>query len=311
VTIVELYLSLKDAYRDTKDYTRSVARLKHALARLGPPTASVDIITTQALDRLVSDMRAEGYNNKTINRYLAVVSRSLRWLYDRDLIPKRPKVPKLSEGHGRLAYLTEEQAKALCVWLDDHNYGDVCIVTMVLLATGFRITELLSRTTEHLQQTEDGSYWLMLDVGETKNNQARAGYLSSDLGASLAYLIRHSGTPAYRTVLEGLAKASVALGFPSKVTPHVLRHTTASMLTAKGIPTATVKEYLGHKSIITTLKYTHVQRASLREAASTLEVNKGRAGVVSGHRICSPLRSHSATRPRVYQGNTQDQPKKG
>jgi integrase len=268
--LAELFLALKEDYSTTKDASRSIARLRNALERLGPPTHLVSQITTRDLDKLVSDMRSEGFSPKTINRYLAVISRSIQWAVDREFIPKKPKIPLLSEGPGRLDYLTESDAALLCDWLNTHGYREVAVVTKALLATGFRINELLSRGPKHLAKGDDG-YWLTLETGETKNDQPRAAWLSEALGASLAGLMNNR-LPSYREILEGLSRASKALSLPFKVTPHVLRHTTATRLTAKGVPTAIVKDYMGHKSLATTLRYTHVQRSDLQQAARLLDV---------------------------------------
>jgi integrase/recombinase XerC len=309
-TLGQLFYALKSDYSDTKDAARSIARLRNALERLGPPIHQVSLVTTRDLDKLVSDMRSEGFSPKTINRYLAVISRSLQWAYEREVILKKPKIPLLQEGPGRLDYLTEVDSERLCGWLLEHGYLRVAVVTQVLLATGFRINELLSRGPKHLASTtgDDGArgYWLVLETGETKNGQPRAAWLSEDLGASLAGLM-NAGLPSYREILEGLSRASKGLSLPFKVTPHVLRHTTATRLTAKGVPTAIVKDYMGHRSLATTLRYTHVQRSDLQQAARLLtpgrDVTSGKQEVsssttlVTTGRICSPLRSHSATRP--------------
>jgi type 1 fimbriae regulatory protein FimB len=46
------------------------------------------------------------------------------------------------------------------------------------------------------------------------------------------------------------------LGFP--VHPHILRHACGFALANKGVDTRTVQDYLGHKSIQHTVKYTQL-----------------------------------------------------
>jgi site-specific recombinase XerD len=55
------------------------------------------------------------------------------------------------------------------------------------------------------------------------------------------------------------------------VTWHKLRHTFASRLIASGVDVVTVKELLGHSSIVTTMRYTHPQLDSKRNAVAKLE----------------------------------------
>jgi site-specific recombinase XerD len=264
--------SVSLTYRGTKDERKSVTRLQAALSLLGSSDRRIDTIRTVDLDGLVSTMRRKGLSDKTINRHLATVSKALNWAYDRELILRKPKIPKLSEGSGKITYLTEEQEDRLYQWLITNDYPHVATVVRLLVATGFRVSELLSRTKGDLSRADEGGggYWLRLERGQTKNNEPRAAWLSEALGSSLADLL-DQGLPSYRTILESLREASVAAGIGFRVTPHVLRHTTATRLTSRGVPTAVVKEYLGHRAIQTTLKYAHVTKDSLRSAAHRLQ----------------------------------------
>src|SRR5262249_8805094 len=63
-----------------------------------------------------------------------------------------------------------------------------------------------------------------------------------------------------------------------KVTWHVLRHTFATKLTLKNIPLTVVKELLGHSSITTTMRYSHVPPSGLRSAIEML--NPKNAGLL-------------------------------
>lgn len=55
-------------------------------------------------------------------------------------------------------------------------------------------------------------------------------------------------------------------GVLTRVTPHMLRHTAATQLLRNGVDLRIVQEFLGHASITTTQRYTHVSRTDLLSA---------------------------------------------
>lgn len=53
-------------------------------------------------------------------------------------------------------------------------------------------------------------------------------------------------------------RAGVEAGFAFKIHPHMLRHACGYYLANKGRDTRTIQDYLGHKSISTTVRYTQL-----------------------------------------------------
>jgi len=60
-----------------------------------------------------------------------------------------------------------------------------------------------------------------------------------------------------------IAAAAKGAGIPTRVTPHMIRHTVATLLLRCGADIRVVQEVLGHASIATTQRYTHVSKEQL------------------------------------------------
>jgi site-specific recombinase XerD len=57
-----------------------------------------------------------------------------------------------------------------------------------------------------------------------------------------------------------IAKLSREVPIKRHVTPHMLRHTVATLLLRNGVDIRVVQEFLGHASIATTRRYTHITK---------------------------------------------------
>ena len=79
------------------------------------------------------------------------------------------------------------------------------------------------------------------------------------------FLNKNNGRLTSRSVGRILEKIVRECGLPSPVSPHALRHTFATHMLDAGSDLRVVQELLGHKSLSTTQKYTHVSIDRLME----------------------------------------------
>ena len=60
-------------------------------------------------------------------------------------------------------------------------------------------------------------------------------------------------------------------GLPERTRMHDLRHSTATLLLAQGVPARVVMELLGHSRITMTARYTHVVPELMDDAAKAMD----------------------------------------
>lgn len=153
------------------------------------------------------------------------------------------------------------------------------IAVRLMISTGLRVGELCKLRVEDV--SPDG---LSLRV-QGKGSRDRIAYVA-DVGfraelksmverrrridGALAPLFvnRRGSKLEPQSVRLRLHRAAAAAGLARRVTPHMLRHTAATLLIETGVDIRIVQRLLGHSSIATTEIYTHVSDETLR---TTLE----------------------------------------
>ena len=83
-------------------------------------------------------------------------------------------------------------------------------------------------------------------------------------GAAWAILSSRGNRVSRMRIWEIVRRHAEASGIPPDIGPHTLRHSFATHLVAGGVDLRHVQEMLGHASIATTQRYTHVDAGRLR-----------------------------------------------
>jgi len=257
-------------------------RIDYVVAFLGPETP-IGAITTASLDKLVAGLaKRPGVSGKltsgSINRYLAFASALLKFAVDHGHLVASPKVPWQHEGGRRLLWLSWDDEAAICSALRSRGMDDAALVVTVLCATGMRWGELAS-----LEPSQVEDDWVRLWV--TKTDRARSIPIAPSLARQLRELVARKGVPPHSTMGNNFKKAVISAGRNSKLCIHSCRHTTASRLVQGGRNLKIVKDFLGHSSINTTLKYAHINEETLVEAAKILTPPAGESELKAPFRL--------------------------
>ena len=189
------------------------------------------------LDSFVDYLIDQGNSNSTINRKLAILSKMLTTAVDRGIIEKVVKIPRRKEALHRIRFLTTEEENKMVQTLSMLGYKPQLDAFLVLLYTGFRSSEL----------------WRL---------QVR--------DVDLKHGLFPRGTNIWFETAWRKAKILLGLSDDPQFIPYALRHTCASRLAQAGVSMMVIKEWLGHRNIATTTRYTHLAPKDLRNAAQVL-----------------------------------------
>lgn len=267
-------------------YESDLRGLAVFLARAGSGLASAD---HTLLRRWLAQLRTRGYADSSLARKAASTRAFFRWAARRSLVDadpaarlarpavaaRLPAVLKASEAETVMGPPTTGLA-AEPIGLRDRA------VLELLYGCGIRVAELCSLDVAdveleglRIRVMGKGSKERVVPLGELAAD-AVAAYLSAGWSQMAPAEEGGPSTPLFfnrrrkrltprdaRSIVERRVRAT--LGRP-RVGPHALRHSFATHLLEGGADIRAVQELLGHSSLATTQRYTHVSTRRLFEA---------------------------------------------
>lgn len=193
-----------------------------------------------------------------------------------ELSPFRALEVQLPRAKSLPRALAREDAIKLAkaAWATSRAGGDgdhhLALAILLLLSVGLRVGELVALRPSDLDAADGG-----LHVRGKGQRERRVPLVDPELRRRLgaiadpdaATLFNAAGggwtTQSFRQRLRTFARSA---GVSRRVTPHMLRHTCATLLLEDGVDLLFLQRLLGHENIATTALYAHVGDASLKRA---------------------------------------------
>ena len=243
-----------------------------------PPTRTV-------FRRYLAQLQSRGLARTTIARRISTLRSyyrygvrqkganipDLSWMKAPKIAAPLPKAITQSQTDDLLSALAKAQIEG---WQKQRDYA----VLLLLYGAGLRLSEALNLTMADLPLTD----WLRLTgkggkireipllpiIGVAVNayldQRPFAGPSEQPADAPL-FLSSRGNALGPRAVQRRIEALRVAANLPSHTTPHALRHAFATSLLAGGGDLRAIQQLLGHASLSTTQRYTHIDTARLKE----------------------------------------------
>lgn len=241
-------------------------------------------ITLEQLRSWLAAQHAHGHARASLARRASAARAFTAWAHTRGLLVTDPGARLASPQPSRrlptvLAVDEADAVMALAATASDD--GDpVAIrdraVIELLYATGIRVSEACGLDLDSIESRErrlrvvgKGNKTRVVPYGEPAARaldawlMARDTLVTADSGRAL-FLGRRGGRVDPRTLRGAVNRLTAQAGVP-RIAPHALRHTAATHVLEGGADLRTVQELLGHASLATTERYTHVSVERLRK----------------------------------------------
>lgn len=246
----------------------------------GEDAAVAECLTTKKVDDYVASLQGRVAGG-TINRRLAAVSKLARYAVAYGYIPKAPMLSKQRESPGRIRFFTDEEEAAILATLHRWSLGEEHDLFVFLCETGARLGEATALRWEDLHPNGRAvTFW------DTKDASGAGNFRTIVLTARAQEAIVNRRARAPRAVgpftslsLRQLRTTWARLRnhFQPRLDDaviHTYRHTCASRLVMAGLDLTRVQKWMGHKTIQTTLRYSHLSPKAMEEVAAVLELRR-------------------------------------
>jgi len=268
---IRLWLNRQQSAHTRRSYAKDLGEFQAFTG--GKPLQEVRMSDVQAFAEALGGQTNEGYQSRdgrapaTHARILSTLKSLLAFGHRTGYLPYNvgqaiatPRVPET------LAERILSEAEILKMIHGEPKPRNRAVL-MLLYATGARASELVRLEWRHVKAAQDGAHVTLFGKG----GKTRTVCVSRPVREALEALRGDAAEddPVFRSNKGGKLSTSAVwrivraaakrAGIPGDVSPHWIRHCTASHALDRGCSLAVVKETLGHASLATSSRYIHAK----------------------------------------------------
>jgi integrase/recombinase XerC len=267
-------------------YGRDLTQLATFLSRLGRPLRAVNL---NDLRRFLAQLTTRGYARASIARRVGAIHTFFRWAAANGHVAADPAAllgrPKVASRLPTVLRVPEAAALVESPHVPDDDPLEAAIalrdraVLELLYGSGLRVSEVAGLTLDRVDPDRGrvavlgkGSKEREVPLSDPAREAIRAWIrrgrpeLAPETATNALFLNRRGTQIGVRDIRRLVGRYGDVSLTGRRVTPHTLRHSFATHLLEGGADIRAVQELLGHASVATTQRYTHVTRGRLFEA---------------------------------------------
>ncbi len=248
-------------------------------------TKRLDEIILLDLERIKKRMTSAGNAARSVQYVKSIIRQVYHFAIDHKIysgeVPTANFLKKQKIDNRRQRYLSHEEATLLLEEIRQHS-ATTYRISLLSLNSGMRFGEIAGLLWQHIDT--DRKEILVVDA---KNGQSRSVYMTAAVVQMFSGMKRGAANELVFPATNGkrmeraskvFAAAVNHTGLNEGITDrrmkfvfHSLRHSCASWLVNSGVELPVIAKILGHKTLAMTMRYSHVNDRSVRNAMTLLD----------------------------------------